>query len=150
MIFSFQGAPEVRAPVHQVWLRLLDPQAVAHSGPGVERVEVVDAHHFKVLTALRIGSFKIQFTMKVELFDLIRERELKMQAKGKATGSSVEVTSRIRLEELGPSLTRLHWEATTEMRGVVAAVGGSRLEGLARDLTARFRDRFVTGIEVPV
>ena len=147
MIFSFAGTPEVVAPAQQLWSRLLDPQAVANAGPGVERVEVMDPQHFKVLTVLKLGSFKLSFTMNVELFDLTPERELKMRAKGKATGSSIEVTSRIRLEPLDELHTRLHWNATTDIGGIVARVGGKRLEGLARELTQRFWDRFIYGAE---
>ncbi|MEO8200204.1 MAG: SRPBCC domain-containing protein [Gemmatimonadota bacterium] len=149
MNFSFAGTPEVLAPVHRIWNRLLDPQAVAHAGPGVDRVDVVDAQHFKVLTILKLGAFKLSFTMNVELFDLIPERELKMKAKGKATGSSIEVVSRIRLEPLDEQRTRLHWNATTDIGGIVARVGGQRLEGLAQELTQRFWDRFIKGVESP-
>ena len=147
MNFSFSGAPVVEAPAHKIWLRLLDPMVVANAGPGVQRVKVIDPHHFEVITGLKLAAFKLEFTMKVELFDLIAERELKMRAKGKSTGSSIEVLSQVRLEPLDENSTRLHWNATTEMKGIVARVGGSRLEGLARDLTQRFWDRFVAAVE---
>ena len=48
MKMSFSGAPEVLAPLAHVWPRLLDPHFVARHGPGVESVEVLDPHHFKV------------------------------------------------------------------------------------------------------
>ncbi|MEO8295964.1 MAG: SRPBCC domain-containing protein [Gemmatimonadota bacterium] len=147
MNFSFSGTPEVAAPVQRIWVRLLDPYAVAHAGPGVERVEVVDAGHFRVITVLKLGGFKLSFTMNVELFDMIPERELRMRARGKATGSSIEVMSRIRLEPMSEARTRLHWNATTDIGGIVARVGGQRLEGLARELTQRFWDRFIAGVE---
>jgi uncharacterized protein len=147
MNFSFSGTPEVTSPVAKLWARLLDPYAVANAGPGVERVEVVDPEHFKVITVLKLGGFKLSFTMNVELFDLIPERELRMRARGKATGSSIEVMSRVRLEPLSEERTRLHWNATTDIGGIVARVGGQRLEGLARELTQRFWDRFIGGVE---
>jgi uncharacterized protein len=147
MNFSFSGEPEVAAPVHRVWLRLLDPNAVAHAGPGVQRVKVIDPEHFEVVTGLKLVGFKMEFVMKVELFDLVPDRELKMRAKGKATGSSIEVLSHVRLQALEEHRTRLQWNATTEMKGIVARVGGSMLEGLARDLTQRFWDRFIAGVE---
>jgi carbon monoxide dehydrogenase subunit G len=147
MNFSFSGSPEVAAPVAKLWARLLDPHAVAHAGPGVERVEVVDPEHFKVITILKLGGFKLSFTMNVELFDLIPERELRMRARGKATGSSIEVMSRVRLEPMSEEHTRLHWTATTDIGGIVARVGGQRLEGLARELTQKFWDRFIAGAE---
>jgi carbon monoxide dehydrogenase subunit G len=147
MKFSFSGAPEVAAPLDRVWLRLLDPNTVANAGPGVQRVKVIDPHHFEVVTALKIASFKLEFTMKVELFDVVRERQMKMMARGKATGSSIQVLSEVNLESAGETRTLLRWNATTEMKGLVAAVGGSRLEGLAGDLTQRFWDRFIAAVE---
>jgi carbon monoxide dehydrogenase subunit G len=147
MTFSFEGAPDVSAPVNEVWARLLDPHMVAAAGPGVERIEVVDPRHFKVVTVLRIGSFKLQFTMNVELFDLMPERELKMKANGKATASSIEVLSKVRLEPLDDARTRLHWNARTQIGGIVARIGGHRMEGLARELTQKFWDRFAARVE---
>ena len=45
MKLEFSGAPEVTAPRQVVWDRLMDPQFVAASAPGVESVEAVDPHH---------------------------------------------------------------------------------------------------------
>lgn len=147
MNFHFSGAPEVAAPLSRVWLRLLDPQTVGNAGPGVQRVHVVDPHHFDVITGFKLAGFKLEIIMKVELADVVPERQLRMVAKGKARGSSIQVISRINLTSVDENRTLLHWDATTEMNGIVAAVGGSRLEGLARDLTQRFWDRFIAAVE---
>lgn len=147
MNFHFSGTPEVAAPRSRVWLRLLDPEAVAQAGPGVRRVKVIDRHHFEVVTGFKIAAFSLEITMKVELSDVVPESRLIMVARGKATGSSIEVRSRVKLDALGENRTLLQWDATTEMKGIVARVGGSRLEGLARDLTQRFWDRFIAAVE---
>lgn len=147
MNFHFSGAPEVAAPLSRVWLRLLDPQTVGNAGPGVQRVHVVDPHHFDVITGFKLAGFKLEIIMKVELADVVPERQLRMVAKGKARGSSIQVISRINLTSVDENRTLLQWDATTEMNGIVAAVGGSRLEGLARDLTQRFWDRFIAAVE---
>lgn len=147
MNFHFSGAPEVAAPLTKVWLRLLDPQVVGNAGPGVQRIKVLDPYHFEVVTGFRLAAFKLEITMKVELSDVVPERQLQMVARGKSTGSSIQVLSRVRLESLGENRTLLQWDANTEMKGIVARVGGSRLEGLARDLTQRFWDRFIATVE---
>ena len=147
MNFSFHGSLETRAPVQTVWQRLTDPMVVGAAGPGVQRVIVKDPQHFQVLTGIRVGSFKVEFTMHVELHDLIPEREFKMRAKGKATGSSILLDSQVHLEPLPDGHTRLDWRATTEISGILARIAGKRLEGVARDLTERFWQRFVEGTE---
>jgi carbon monoxide dehydrogenase subunit G len=147
MNFHFSGTPEVAAPLARVWLRLMDPEAVAQSGPGVQRVRVIDPHHFEVVTGFRIAAFKLEITMKVELADVIPQRQLRMIARGKSAGSSIQVLSLVQVEPRGEERTLLTWDATTEIKGIVARVGGNRLEGLARDLTQRFWERFIAAVE---
>lgn len=147
MNFSFSGAPETRAPVETVWKRLIDPMVVGAAGPGVQRVVIKDPNHFQVITGIKVGSFKVEFTMHVELHDLVPDREFKMTAKGKATGSSIVVDSQVHLEPLPDGHTRLQWRATTDIGGILARIAGKRLEVVARDLTERFWQRFVEGTE---
>ena len=121
-----------------MWEKLLDPDFVAASAPGVESVEALDATHFKVVSAFGVGSVKVRFKLDVELFDIVEGQSLKMRARGKAPGSAVDVVSELRLEDLGDGKTRLNWSATSEVSGTVASVGARLLEGTARKLTEQF------------
>jgi uncharacterized protein len=138
MKLQFSGAPEITASRQQVWAKLMDPDFVAASAPGVESVEAVDPSHFKVVSGLGVGSIKVRFKLDVELFDVVTGQQLKMRARGKAPGSAVEVVSDLRLEDAGPEKTRLNWSATSEVSGTVASVGARLLEGTARRLTEEF------------
>ena len=93
MKMSFSGAPEVLAPLAHVWPRLLDPHFVARHGPGVESVEVLDPHHFKVICAFGVGSIKLRFGLDVELSNVNPPNYFAMKVRGKAPGSAVEVTA---------------------------------------------------------
>lgn len=137
MKLEFSGAPEVPAPRAKVWNRLMDPNFVAGSAPGVESVEAVDATHFKVISGLGVGAVKVKFKLDVELFDIVDGERLKMRARGKAPGSAVDVVSGVRLEDTGNG-TRLNWSATSDVSGTVASVGARLLEGTARRLTEQF------------
>jgi len=138
MKLLFSGAPVITASPQKVWERLLDPDFVAASAPGVESVEALDATHFKVVSAFGVGSVKVRFKLDVELFDIVERQSLKMRARGKAPGSAVDVVSELRLEDLGDGKTRLNWSATSEVSGTVASVGARLLEGTARKLTEQF------------
>jgi carbon monoxide dehydrogenase subunit G len=138
MKLEFSGAPEITAARDRVWAKLMDPDFVAASAPGVESVEAVDPTHFKVVSGLGVGSVKVRFKLDVELFDVVTGQELKMRARGKAPGSAVDVVSHLRLEDGGSEKTRLNWSATSEMSGTVASVGARLLEGTARRLTEEF------------
>ena len=138
MKLLFSGAPVITASPQKVWQRLLDPDFVAASAPGVESVEPLDPTHFKVVSAFGVGAVKVRFKLDVELFDIVEGQSLKMRARGKAPGSAVDVVSELRLEDLGDGKTRLNWSATSEVSGTVASVGARLLEGTARKLTEQF------------
>ena len=138
MKLDFHGAPEITAPPATVWAKLLDPDFVAASAPGVESVETVDPTHFKVISGLGVGAVKVRFKLDVELFDIVEGQRLKMRARGKAPGSAVDVVSSLQVEDAGNGRSRLTWSATSEVSGTVASVGARLLEGTARRLTEQF------------
>jgi carbon monoxide dehydrogenase subunit G len=138
MKLQFSGAPEIAASRDQVWKRLMDPNFVARSAPGVESVETIDPTHFKVVSAFGVGAVKLRFTLNVELFDVVEPEAAKMRARGKAPGSNVDMVAAIRVEEAAPGRVRLSWTADSDVSGTVASVGARLLEGTARKLTEQF------------
>jgi uncharacterized protein len=146
MRLTFSGAPEVEAPQDEVWPRITDPHFVAKHGPGVESVEVLDEHHFKVITGFGVGSIKLRFGIDVELTEVNPPSGLTMKARGRAPGSDVEVTAALLLEVIEPTRTRLSWKADTDISGTVASVGARLMEGTARKLTEQFWTKFAQSI----
>jgi uncharacterized protein len=144
MKLEFSGAPEITASAPTVWRKLLDPDFVAASAPGVESVERLDPAHFKVISGVGVGALKVRFTLDVELFDIVEGRRLKMRAQGTGPGSNVEVVSSLQVEDAGGGKTRLNWSATSDLSGTVASVGGRLLEGVARRLTEEFWTDFAS------
>lgn len=138
MRLQFSGAPEIDAPRAEVWRKLMDPNFVAKSAPGVESVQQLDPTHFKVVSGFGVGAIKLRFSLDVELFDVAEPSRTKMRARGKAPGSAVDVTSTLALDELSPTCTRLSWTADSEVSGTVASVGARLMEGTARKLTEQF------------
>ncbi len=142
MHLHFSGAPEITASQDQVWQRLMDPNVVAACIIGVESVEPIDPTHYKVISGFGVGTMKLRFTLDVELYDIVQPTSAKMRARGKAPGSMMDTKTGISLEALAPQLTRLSWEADTDVSGTVASVGARLLEGTARMLTERFWNEF--------
>ena len=142
MKMEFSGAPEITGSRQKVWQKLMDPDFVAASAPGVETVERIDATHFTVISGLGVGALKVRFKLDVELFEIVDGERLKMRARGQAPGSMVEVVSALQVEDAGNQHTRLRWSATSDLSGTVARVGGRFLEGTARRLTEEFWSDF--------
>jgi carbon monoxide dehydrogenase subunit G len=138
MRLEFAGAPTVTASREVVWTRLMDPNFVAASAPGVESVEPVDPTHFKVISGIGVGPLRVRFQLDVELSDVVPLERLRMTALGRAPGSEVDTVSSVRLEPLGTGRTRLNWSATSTISGTVAELGARLLEAAARRLTEDF------------
>lgn len=143
MHLDFSGEPLISAPRHAVWLRLLDPHAVAAAAaPGVESVEAIDATHFKVVSSLGVGAIRLSFALDIELSDLVEPESARMHARGKAPGSEIDVRTTILLHERDAETTQLQWEATATISGTIASIGARLLEGAVRKLTDDFWDTF--------
>jgi carbon monoxide dehydrogenase subunit G len=138
MKLEFSGAPEITAPRARVWERLMDPDFIAASAPGVQSVERVDPTHFSVISGLGLGPLRVSFQLDVELSGIVAPERLRMTALGRAHGSAVDTVSDVRLEPLGEQRTRLAWTATTTISGAVASLGARLLEGTARRMTEDF------------
>jgi carbon monoxide dehydrogenase subunit G len=138
MKLEFAGAPEVTASREEVWTRLMDPNFVAASAPGVESVEVVDPTHFKVISGIGVGPLRVRFQLNVELSELVPLERLRMTALGRTPGSAVDTVSSVRLEPLGKARTRLNWVAISTISGTVASLGARLQGGAARRLTGDF------------
>jgi uncharacterized protein len=138
MKLEFVGAPEITATRDVVWARLMDPDFVAASAPGVESVDAVDSTHFKVISGLGVGAIRVKFQLDVELSDLVPNERLRMTARGHAAGSTVDVVSSVRLEPTGNGHTRLNWAATSTISGPLASIGGGLVEWTTRRLTEEF------------
>jgi len=74
MNLEFSGSPEIHATRDHVWRRLLDPHFIARSAPGVERVEPLDATHFRMTLGLGVALLKLRLAFDVEMFDLVEGR----------------------------------------------------------------------------
>jgi carbon monoxide dehydrogenase subunit G len=139
---SFQGAPDIQADRATVWRSLLDPNFVARAAPAIESVETIDATHFKVVAGLGVGALKLRFVMNAELFDIVDGESAKMRVRGKAPGSTLDATTSFRLDDGGPGVIRLAWQADSDVGGTIASVGARLLEGTARRLTEEFWQDF--------
>ena len=105
MKLEFSGAPEIGVARPAVWRRLTDPEFVAASAPGVEAVEAISPTHFRVTSGLGVGAMRVQFSLDVELSDILEPERLRMVSRGRGAGSEVDVVSSVRLDELGSTRT---------------------------------------------
>ena len=60
----FEGSVPIKASREKVWAFVIDPDQVGQCGPGVEKIEVIDATHFKAAAKVGIGFISATFNVE--------------------------------------------------------------------------------------
>jgi carbon monoxide dehydrogenase subunit G len=131
----FEGQLDVGAPRDRVWAFVTDARKVSRCGPDVERVEVVDPTHFKVVARAGIGPIRPTFALDVEFTELRPPEHAAVHVRGQAPGSAVEMTNTLDLADGGPGRTTLRWASDVIVGGKIASVGARLLQSAAGNIT---------------
>ncbi len=130
----FEGTVQIAAPRDRVWAFVVDPNQVGQCGPGVERIEVVDATHFKAAAKVGIGFISARFNVDMEFAELTPPEAATIKAHGQAPGSAVDATAQMRLSDGADGGTVMDWEADVNIAGTLASVGARLIEGTANKM----------------
>ena len=130
----FEGTVQIAAPRDRVWAFVIDPNQVGQCGPGVERIDVVDATHFKAAAKVGIGFINAKFNVDMEFAQLTPPEAATIKAHGQAPGSAVDATAQMRLSDGAAGGTVMDWEADVNIAGTLASVGARLIEGTANKM----------------
>ncbi len=142
MHLSFSGTPAIAASLLQVWDRLMDPDIVAQSTPGMESVDRIAPGQFRIHSSVGLGIIALRLVLDAEIIDPVAPHRASLLLRGTVQGSEIDVRSTVELEETSPGNVLLRWEATTEIRGPLARLGPDMLGGAARLFTEKFWNDF--------
>src|SRR5206468_267642 len=105
----FEGTADIGAPRERVWEFVTDAQRVSRCGPDVQRVDVIDATHFKVVARAGVGAIRTTFALDVVFTELRAPEHAAVRARGQAPGSALEMTNTLDLADAAPGRTTLRW-----------------------------------------
>ena len=143
----FEGSVPIRAPRDRVWAFVIDPQQVGPCGPGVEKIEVVDATHFKATARVGIGFISARFVVDMSFAELQPPDRAVIRARGQAPGSAVDATAEMRLSDGPDGATIMDWNADVTIAGTLASVGARLIEGTANKMIGQTFDCMRTKLE---
>jgi carbon monoxide dehydrogenase subunit G len=131
----FEGTADIGAPLERVWAFVTDPERVSRCGPDVQRVDVIDPTHFKVVTRAGVGPIRTTFALDVVFTELRAPDHASIRALGQAPGSAVEMTNTLDLSEPTSGRTALRWASDVTVSGMIASVGARLMQGAADKVT---------------
>lgn len=144
---EFSGSQTITAPIETVWAYLLDVNKVAACAPGFQSLEVIEPEHWKALVAVGIGPVKAKFTLDVTRPEMVEPEKMTVKARGKAPGSTVDLSGSMNLKSLDTNQTQMDWTAHVVVGGTLASVGARLMNSTAEKLTAQFFSCLKTNLQ---
>ncbi|MFN8619431.1 MAG: carbon monoxide dehydrogenase subunit G [Chloroflexota bacterium] len=136
----FEGHVPIKADRQKTWDLLMDPQKVGTCGPGVERVEVIDANRFRIVAKVGIGMIRATFNVDVERTEAVAPDRAVLKGSGKAPGSAVDGSAEMHLSDGPDGTTVMDWKTDVHIHGKLASVGARLIEGTAQKMIAQTFD----------
>lgn len=125
------------------WTALNDVDILRQCIPGCEELDQDAPDHMTAKVTFKVGPVKARFAGEVTLSEINAPESYVLSGEGKggvagfAKGSAV-----VRLEEIGPEDTILHYSASADVGGKLAQIGSRMLDATAQKLARQFFDKF--------
>ncbi len=143
----FEGSVPIKASREKVWAFVIDPDQVGQCGPGVEKIEVVDADPFQGGGQGRHRVHQRALQRDMEFAEQEPPDRALIKAHGQAPGSAVDATAEMRLSDGPDGATVMDWNADVNLSGTLASVGARLIEGTANKMIGQTFDCMRTKLE---
>jgi carbon monoxide dehydrogenase subunit G len=130
-----QGDYAFAAPRALVWRALLDPDVLARTLPGCEKLERTAENEFRGVLNIAVGPVKGQFEGTLQLTDLRPLEGYHMKLNGKGPNGFMTGEGDLRLSDAADGSTTLGYDIDSQVGGRVAGVGQRLLESSAKSIT---------------
>jgi carbon monoxide dehydrogenase subunit G len=133
------------APAAAAWQVLGDIETVASCMPGAEITERVDESHYKGKVKAKVGPATMAFNGTIELLGMDPEkRELRLTSKGQDSkgSSSAQMDLTAWVVEGDSERSELKGEATVNVNGKIASLGGRLMNQVADQILNQFGKSF--------
>jgi len=137
-MMEFSGSFTSSHSRETLWAYFTDPAVLEEVGPGVESMTLVEPSAIEAVLSVGVGSIKPTFDVDVTVTRTERPELLEMQAGGEASRNSFEAVAQMTLTENGDGSTTCDWEATTDVSGLLASLGGRALRSVTEKLVTDF------------
>lgn len=117
----------------EVWAALNDPEVLARSIPGCQKLEQVGEHEFESTLKIGLQAVKGTYNGRVRIEDLQPPHHYKLIVDGRGSNGFLKGEGSIDLREDGET-TIMDYGGEAQVGGTIASVGQRLLDGAARTL----------------
>jgi carbon monoxide dehydrogenase subunit G len=130
---KISGRYSFPATREEVWAALNDPEVLARTIPGCQRLEQVGENAFESTLKIGLQAVRGTYTGMVRLEDIRAPEHYKIVVDGKGSNGFMQGEGSIDLHEEGES-TSMDYAGEAQVGGTIASVGQRLIEGAAKTL----------------
>ncbi len=131
---KIQGTYTFEAPRERVWRALLDPEVLARTLPGCEKLERTSESSFRGALTVQVGPVKGQFQGTLDLSDLVPLEGYRMKLSGSGSAGFMNGEGTLAISGEGATTT-LTYDIEAQVGGRIAGVGQRLVESSAKVVT---------------
>lgn len=132
---KIQGEHTFDAPRERVWQALLDPNVLARTLPGCERLERTAENEYRGVLNVQVGPVKGQFQGTLHLSDLVPLESYHMKLDGSGPAGFMNGQGGLSLADTPAGGTVLSYDLDAQVGGKLAGLGQRLVESSARSIT---------------
>lgn len=138
MDILFSGEHRFPVDKRSLWDHLNDPGVLAACLPGCTGMTKVAEDVYEADLKLQVASVGGTFSGRISLTDKLEPEKCRLTVQGSGTIGHATGHASFELQEISESETRMTYQGTGEVGGLVAGVGQRVLGGVTKYLTKRF------------
>jgi uncharacterized protein len=117
----------------EVWSALNDPEVLARTIPGCQRLEAVGEHEYESTLKVGLQAVRGVYTGRVQLDNIVAPESYEIHVDGRGSNGFLKGAGSIKLRTDGAQ-TILDYGGEAQIGGTIATVGQRLLDGAARTL----------------
>ena len=125
------GEYTFEAPPEKVWDGLMNPEVMAATMPGAEKLELVGENQYESALNMKVGPVEGKFLGRIELDNIDPPNGYTMKVDGQGAQGFVKATARIDIAAAGDG-TRMTYDGEAHVGGRIASVGQRLVESAAK------------------
>ncbi len=144
---KIEGTYVIPAPRDAVWQHLMNPDTLAHSIPGCEKLVPHSDGSYHAEMKIGISSVKGTYHGRVEILDTVAPERYRMKVEGQGTGGFVKGEGTLTLSDGGTAGTTISYTGDAQVGGTIANVGQRLIQAAARQIVNHFFQRFAKQVQ---
>ncbi len=139
----------IPAPREAVWQRLMDPEVLARSIPGCEKLVPNSDGSYHAEMKIAISAVKGVYRGRVEILDTVAPDRYRMKVEGRGANGFVKGEGTLTLSDDGAAGTRISYIGDAQVGGVIANVGQRLIQAATRQMVNHFFQQFAEQVQQP-